>query len=131
MGRNIVINTGSKNVGPTYNMYDKEEPLHLLNILGTVYRVYEALEEDPNVDGRTKGYIDYTNKSIIITTFNKTTSDFADIEVYNDDILRHEIIHAFLKESGLTSYYEDEILVEMLTVQVPKMCKLLTDIGNI
>lgn len=39
--------------------------------------------------------------------------------------LRHEIIHAFLEESGLDNYSEDEELVQWLAIQFPKILEVL------
>lgn len=38
--------------------------------------------------------------------------------------LRHEIIHAFLEESGLDNYSEDEELVQWLAIQFPKIAEV-------
>lgn len=36
-------------------------------------------------------------------------------------IIRHELVHAFFMESGMTKYSEDETLVEWVASQFEKM----------
>ena len=48
-------------------------------------------------------------------------NNVSDLSVYDNNVLRHEIIHAFLYESGLRNYSADETLVDWLAAQFPKM----------
>ena len=52
--------------------------------------------------------------------------------------LRHEIIHAFLAESGLQTNFEhcrqfghDETMVDWIAIQFPKIYKVYKDVGII
>ena len=45
------------------------------------------------------------------------------------ETIRHEIIHAFFKESGNEEYYIDEHLVQTLAVLYPKINAVLAEIG--
>lgn len=45
---------------------------------------------------------------------------------YNE-VLRHEMVHAFFNESGLDKYSDDEILVDWIAMQFPKMFKLFKE----
>ena len=54
---------------------------------------------------------------------------FDNIEAFNRKTLRHEVIHAFFVESGLTEYTEDEVLVEWIAVQFPKISQVMKELG--
>ena len=91
-------------------------------ILGTLYKIkYEELK-DADYDG----YCDYTSKKIVIRSDNHyNVSDFKRLQ---NKQLRHEIIHAFLDESGLQSNFEhsitwghEETMVDWIAIQFPKL----------
>ena len=109
--------------------YDKEEPTYTVDILGTQYQVYinVPVEEDKLLVG-CDGYCDWTVRRIVVA--GKTAGEqHADFEMRKKVNLRHEIIHAFLYESGLdqntTWYIEGEIhpeqLVQWIARQFPKI----------
>ena len=100
-------------------------------ILGTEYNI---IVDDSiilnNVDGLCKSY----DKEIIIRSANKMLSSDDSIETKETrfkEVLRHEIIHAFLDESGLDDYSNNEQLVQWLASQFPKMQKVFTELGCI
>ena len=100
-----------------------------IDVLGTKYAVYER-DNLPNCDG----YCDKTTKTIVIT--KKTPdSNLGDWEVYRRKILRHEIIHAFLFESGLhenwehKAYGHNETYVDWIAAQFPKLQKAFIQAG--
>ena len=93
-----------------------------LNVLGTEYTI--ELKALGNED--TDGYCDYTSKHIVIRSDN--TNKVENFEQAKRKILRHEIIHAFLSESGLQSNFEhaekwghDETMVDWIAIQFPKL----------
>ncbi len=104
-----------------------------LNILGTLYTVEELTrEEDPLLENM-DGYCDKTKKRIVIST-KSPDSDLGDWEVYRRKILRHEIIHAFLFESGLHECWEhgfghDETYVDWIAAQHPKLHAVFVEAG--
>ena len=53
----------------------------------------------------------------------KTPDSVADIEAYKKQVTRHELIHAFLFESGLgcESWGGNEEIVDWIAFQFPKM----------
>lgn len=63
-------------------------------------------------------------------------SDFAcnnpdsikDIEAYKRKVKRHEVIHAYFYESGLTDYAGNEQLVDWIAWQFPKMLETFKQI---
>lgn len=79
-----------------------------LNILGTNYEVIKVKEPTPYMfENSFSAYCDYKRKQIVLSD-------------YGDDFI-HEIIHAYLWESGLTKYALDETLVEWVAIQFPKI----------
>lgn len=66
-----------------------------VNILGTEYEIIREAFEDETIDG----FCDYT--AHIIKVRNNNVSEVGDFEKLMKKQLRHEIIHAFLAESGL------------------------------
>lgn len=66
-----------------------------INILGTEYTIEPRNLKDENYDG----FTDNTNKLIVIRSDNQ--NNVGDFDFLQKKQLRHEIIHAFLSESGL------------------------------
>ena len=95
-----------------------------VNILGTEYKVIREQFKDKDCDG----YCDYTSREIKIRDDN--VNEVGDFDELMRKQLRHEIIHAFLAESGLQANFEhyrqfghDETLVDWFAIQFPKMIK--------
>lgn len=73
-----------------------------VNILGTEYRIVFATEEqDEKFDEFMDGYTDPTVKVIAIRKIQEENDSVANIKIYEKKVIRHEIVHAFLYESGL------------------------------
>lgn len=106
-----------------------------VNILGTEYTIKEcSSEEDENLRGM-DGYCDKTTKTIAVS---KPTPDsnLGDYSVYRNKVMRHEIIHAFLFESGLHENFEhadrwghEETMIDWIACQFPKMQKAFQEAG--
>ena len=79
-------------------------------------------------------YCDKTVKTIVISKKAKDC-DLKDFSVYQKKVMRHEIIHAFLFESGLSEnfthpeYGHDETYVDWIASQFPKMCEVFKEVG--
>lgn len=108
----------------------------IVNILGTDYTIKECEKGEDGLLRDIDGYCDKTIKVIVIT--KKTPdSDLGDWEVYRKKILRHEIIHAFLFESGLHENFEhhtwghDETMIDWVANQYPKMLEVFKQVGCI
>ncbi len=71
-----------------------------VSILGTEYSILEEKLGSDTIDG----YCDYTSKEIHIRSDNY--NELGDFKQLQKKQLRHEIIHAFLSESGLQSNFE-------------------------
>lgn len=108
-----------------------------VNILGTEYIILKkTYEEEPYLkENSLSGYCSSLNKEIIILDLNKVESWNKEKQSIRDvamkETIRHEIIHAFLNESGLqdSSYKYDgawannEEMVDWIALQFPKMLK--------
>lgn len=75
------------------------EPGKLVHILGSVWTIKQRSEsEDENLKD-CDGYCDWTTREIVVE--REESGNLADMERYIRKVIRHEIIHAFLFESGL------------------------------
>lgn len=85
------------------------------------------------------GYIDRSTKKIIIAR-EPPECELKDFNAYRKVVARHELIHAFLYESGLdaNSVWQlqkgeshPEQMVEWLAMQFPKMLKVFQELDVI
>ena len=123
----------------TLTMDDIKDPhdFHALpwtvDVLGTRYNI-KSTDRNTN-DKRLEGanaYCDYYAKEIVAIKYEETEESFKDIHAFNRKTLRHEIIHAFLAESGLRrscSWAENEEVVDWIAIQFPKMLKAFKEAG--
>lgn len=61
----------------------------------------------------------------------KNPNTMENIGLYKDKVCRHEIIHAFLYESGLDveSWARNEEIVDWLALQIPKMVRIFKEVN--
>lgn len=100
----------------------------IANILGTEYSINLGTEkEKPQLRG-SDGVCDPYAKEIYLdlSAINEELTTRNPIEYYKQ-VLRHELIHAFFHECGMSDYYLDEKLVDALAVLWPKLKKLLDE----
>lgn len=77
-----------------------------VDILGTKYRVFSATEsEDGRMNGL-NGYTDWTVKKICIE--KEWHGDIGDMKAYINQVIRHEVVHAFMFESGFGDCFKHE-----------------------
>lgn len=100
-----------------------------VNILGTEYKITLKELKDSDVDG----FTDYTEKAIVIRSDNY--NEVGNFEWLQKKQLRHELIHAFMAESGLQANWEhvqkfghDETTVDWIAIQSPKMFKIFQEL---
>ena len=100
-----------------------------INILGINYDFkYSSFKEDKKLE-QLDGYTDFYLKRIVVeNNFENRLADKEKIKRYQNKILRHEIIHAFLFESGLEcnsnktdNWAENEEMVDWFAIQSPKI----------
>lgn len=103
-----------------------------INVLGTKYTIEKHSKAEDDYLVNCDGYCDKTAKKIVVTTDNTDLDNFS---VYQNKVMRHEIIHAFLYESGLHENFEhhtwghDETMIDWVAVQFPKMIKAFEEAG--
>ena len=104
-----------------------------VNVLGTEYTIKESNKvDDPNLE-TCDGYCDTSTKTIVIDTFKDSPGSLGDLEAYKNKVIRHELAHAFLYESGLScnSWAKDEEVVDWIALQFPKLLKAFEKCGAI
>lgn len=98
----------------------------MINILGTDYEYKDDCDEKdyPLLEDR-EAYTDSYKKQIIITNRHNNN------KTIKDKIKRHEIVHAFLYESGLdcnTDWATNEEMVDWFAIQFPKLQKIYKEL---
>ena len=97
-----------------------------INVLGTYYSLTEADEQtNERLKGK-DGYCDTSTKECVVESME--FADFnakANLPEYKKSVKRHELIHAFLFESGLScsSWAANEEIVDWIACQFPKLMK--------
>lgn len=109
-----------------------------VNILGSEWSVKfrneEAYPNLTNVDG----YTDLSIREIVVDDMKASQGQIgvkADLESYQKQVVRHEIIHAFLLESRLDSnsnsadsWAVNEEMVDWFAIQSPKIFKVFSEL---
>ncbi len=106
-----------------------------VNILGTEYTIEHLKREKDKTlrSGEADGYCDSSSKRIVLRKEDEH-DNIDDYTVYLKKLTRHEIVHAFMFESGLGSNFEhvnfghEETMVDWIAYQFPKMLKVFEDV---
>lgn len=100
-----------------------------IDILGITYTIsFKQIHDDERLKDAA-GYCDMTTKDIVVGIFKKDVDSVSDLSQYQYKVLRHEIIHAFLFESGLdgsSDWARNEEAVDWIAIQLPKITDVLT-----
>ena len=111
-----------------------------INVLGTEYTLeYHDIDTDKKLDDN-EGYTDLYNKLIVIGNIEQReyfkNENKKKIRKVQNKILRHEIVHAFLYESGLCensnrsySWSENEEMVDWFAIQSPKIFEIYKNLN--
>ena len=104
-----------------------------VNILGTDYKVQFGTPKEDDYLNDCAGYTDKTVKKIVVTE-QTPDCEFEDFKSYQRKVLRHELIHAALFESGLHESWthengHDETYVDWIATQFPKLIKIFDAAG--
>ncbi len=112
-----------------------------INVLGTEYtlRRVDKGQDDYIEKMNFGGYCDDTKKEIVILNL-ETVPEWANddeevIIAHEKETIRHELIHAFLSESGLRwnsfvpekAWAKNEEMVDWLAFQMPKLIRAFKD----
>lgn len=102
-----------------------------VNILGTRYIV---ADDSSKVEKGNVGQCENYNKAIYVKDkddiFGDAASQTEKDEAFKE-VIRHELVHAFFNEAGLDKYRDDELLVQWLAKQFPKMTDVMRKVGSI
>lgn len=113
-----------------------------VNILGTEYRIlYLDYTADPKFkENDCAGYTSYAKKTVVYCKMRTypgwENEDPEVIAAQEDRMLRHEILHAFLNESGLgantlevNGWARNEEMIDWLAMQLPKIFLVFGALG--
>lgn len=114
-----------------------------INILGTEYRIetHKVSEDSYLEDNKLSGYCGEEEKLIVVADMSEekyfTGMDEKAQEAYRKRVLRHEIMHAFLNESGLSdssnrfdgAWAKNEEMVDWFAIQSPKIYDVYLKLG--
>lgn len=112
-----------------------------VNILGTEYTIkFGTIKDFPALCG-VDGYTDNSIHLIVIDDMSMEMNAVdakKDLESYKKSVLRHEIMHAFLSESGLCnnsnksdSWAVNEEMIDWFAIQSPKIFNVFQELGVI
>lgn len=99
-----------------------------VNILGTSYEIKRVDKVDDESLENCDGYCDSSVKKIVVENFKHEKNSLEDLESYAKQVIRHELIHAFLNESGLqtcSNWAKNEEMVDFFAIQIPKIIKAM------
>lgn len=101
-----------------------------VNVLGTEYEIITGVtKEEDDMMVNNDGYFDASVHKIFIGDFSN--HGWNDNEAYSRKVIRHELVHAFLYESGLSvnsDWAENEELVDWMAIQIPKLSKVFDEL---
>lgn len=106
-----------------------------VKILGTEYEVIKDAEEKnyPQLK-KCDGFTDFSIKRIVVANFDKDESSVDDIDWYKKKVLRHELVHAFIHESGLAEncdWARNEELTDWIAIQFEKILGVFIELNCI
>lgn len=115
----------------------------MINVLGTKYQIetHKVSEDSYLEENKLSGYCGEDSKLIVIADMSEekyfSGMDELEREAYRKRVLRHEIMHAFLNESGLSdssnqyggAWAKNEEMVDWFAIQSPKIFKIYSELG--
>lgn len=108
-----------------------------VTILGQKYKLLLHTDEDDPKLKEWNGYHEPYSKKIVVDSelvecTNKATLGAENPEVYLRHIYRHEVMHAFFEESGITYLFDkdkEDFMVDWIARMYPKMKKVFEELG--
>lgn len=105
-----------------------------INILGSEWTIKEQSESENDKLKNWDGYTDWTTREIVVE--REINGNLDNMEKHIRKVLRHEIVHAFLIESGLyecagesESWALNEAMVDWVARQGQKIYKAWEEAG--
>ena len=104
-----------------------------VDVLGTKYSIIKSDRIKDTKLENLAGYCDSSVNQIVINTFKTDNMSKSNLNQYEKEVIRHELVHAFLIESGLgdCSWGSNEEVVDWIATQFPKMLKAFEEIDAI
>lgn len=104
-----------------------------VNIFGTEYTIRFIPEEEDDILKDYDGYCDETVKEVVVKKYKRgEPGSKKNLELQEQKNHRHEIVHAFLFESGLaenSGWAQNEEMVDWIAKQGPKLIKAWQEAG--
>ena len=108
-----------------------------VNVHGQDYKIFYENEEENLKLKEGDGYLEPYSKEIHIdkSIFEQDDNDplqMKQLDIYGRKVIRHEIIHAFITESGLwecCSWAQNEELTDWIARQFPKIANCFNSLG--
>ena len=102
-----------------------------VNILGTDYTIKnDTTVVNSGLDGDCNDFSKVIRIRDVAEMLD-ATAVYAEKEERVKQVKRHELLHAFFHESGLEEYSTDEVLVDWIAIQAPKLMKAFQEAGAI
>lgn len=105
--------------------------IRIVNILGTNYEIIkDSSGENPKLED-CDGYCEtYSKKIVVEEKFKNSTNLVENLDEYKKEVLRHEIIHAFFHESGMSLSRDlEERITEYIAAQIPKIWAVMREVN--
>ena len=97
-----------------------------ISILGSEWTIVERSQNEDEKLENADGYCDWTTRTIVVE--REMVGNLGDMDSYVRKVKRHEIVHAFLEESGLSecayspeAWARNEEMVDWLARIGPKI----------
>lgn len=113
----------------------------LIDVLGTTWTIKDGSEAEYPLLKDIDGYADSSIRTIIVHNMDRYIGDTLakrNMRKHKNQVIRHEIIHAFLCESGLDAntmgcdnWAINEEMVDWFAIQSPKIFKAFKDMDLI
>ena len=100
-----------------------------INILGTEYEIIRRSRKEDGILVNHDGYCDgFAKRLVIVDEFDDGAVDNTkDISAVVKKVFRHEITHAYMRESGIMPDQE-ELVVDWIASQFPKLLKTFIEL---
>jgi hypothetical protein len=109
-----------------------------IDILGSAWRVQFREQKQDKTLEECDGYCDASENLIVVKIPEEDAMSLGNLENYQKKVLRHEIFHAFLFESGMghcsspvDCWATNEEMVDWFAIQSPKIFRVFQEQGLI
>lgn len=102
-----------------------------VSIMGVQYKIFFDSDDSRLDYADADGITDSTAKEIHIAKFENCPNSISNLHVYKQKVLYHELVHAFLYESGLDSnsdWARNEEIVDWFALQHKKIDSVFSEI---